>query len=104
MSRYAWLVCHTCKVMVWLGKAAMKGADVEYIHPAGAAPDDEKQTLNCVIWKMFADHAGHALQMITDQSPAYASLEGYVEIGGDEDGDISFDAYLKDWGGEKTCK
>jgi hypothetical protein len=33
MSRYAWLVCMDCKVMVWLGKAAIKGDRVDYIHP-----------------------------------------------------------------------
>lgn len=104
MSRYAWLVCEDCKVMVWLGKAAIKGDRVDYIHPAGIAQDDERQTLNCVIWKMFADHAGHTLRVVTDQSPDYASLDDYVEIGGDEDGDISMTTYLKDWVGAKTCK
>jgi hypothetical protein len=53
---------------------------------------------------MFADHAGHALRVVTDPSPDYASFDDFVEIGGDEDGDISIIAYLKDWAGAKTCK
>lgn len=101
MSRYAWLICVDCKIVVWLGKAAFTlDGRLEYIHPLGVASEAQKRTLNHVIWKIFADHAGHTLRVITDQDPAYSSLDGYTEVGGEEYGDINFKTYLAGWPGE----
>ncbi len=99
MSRYAWLACTDCKTMVWLGKAVINQQHIEYIHPGGTASEAEKHTLNRVIWKMFADHAGHTLRVITDQDAEYNFFGEYSEIGGDEYGDVDFDTYLAGWPG-----
>lgn len=92
MSRYAWLTCYDCKVMVWLGKAGIAEGSIKAIQPAGK--EQENDTLNRVIWKMFADHAGHTLRVVTDLDTEYQSLGQYTEIGGDEYGDIDIETYL----------
>ncbi len=98
MSRYTWLTCDDCKVMVWLGKAKIAGERVEAIRPAGE--EHENDVLNRVIWKMFADHAGHTLRVVVDLDPEYQDLGEYVEIGGDKYGDMSIEAYLLEPPGE----
>ena len=98
MSRYAWLTCYDCKIMVWLGKAGIADEHVKVIQPAGK--DQENDALNRVIWKMFADHAGHTLRVVTDLDTEYQSLGEYVEIGGDEYGDIDVETYLLGPSGE----
>ena len=103
MSRYAWFACTDCKVMLWLGKAVFHDSDerINFFHigPSEEPPNAARTVLNRVLWKMHADHARHTLRVVADQDPAYPSLEEYVEIGGDEERDIDFEAYLKGWGG-----
>ena len=72
MSRYAWLACTDCKVMLWLGKAVCSDQN---------------------------NRAQHTFRVVTDQDPEYKALEEYVEIGGDEDRDMAFETHLKGWPG-----
>lgn len=48
-----------------------------------------------------ADHTGHRLRVMLDETPASNALDlgEFVEIGGDEVGDIHFVDYLKGWDG-----
>jgi hypothetical protein len=89
--------------MLWLGKAVLHDSDeqINFFHIGAAAepPNSARAVLNRVLWKMLADHARHTLRVVTDQDPAYQSLEEYVEIGGDEERDLDFEAYLKGWCG-----
>ena len=103
MSRYAWLACTDCQVMLWLGKTVFheKNGQIDFFHRGAAEepPNSARTVLNRVMWKMLADHARDTFRVVTDQDPEYASLGEYVEIGGDEDRDIDFDVYLKGWRG-----
>lgn len=92
MGRYAWLTCSDCMVMVWLGKARIVGERVQAIRPVGT--EQENDVLNRVIWKMFADHAGHILRVVTDLDAEYPFLGDYAEIGGDEYGDVDVETCL----------
>ena len=62
-------------------------------------PNSARPVLNRALWKMLADHARHTFRVVTDQDPEYKALGAYVEIGGDEDRDVGFEAYLKGWPG-----
>lgn len=103
MSRYAWLACTDCKVMLWLGKAVRHDTEdrISFFHLGTSEdpPNSKRPVLNRVLWKMLADHACHAFRVVTEQDPEYERLEEYVEIGGDADRDIGFEAYLKGWHG-----
>ncbi len=68
-----------------------------HIGTAEEPPKSARTVLNRALWKMLANHARHALRVVTDQDPEYKSLGEYVEIGGEEDRDIDFEAYLKGW-------
>ena len=50
---------------------------------------------------MLADHASHSLRVVVEGDDYYVAViaAGFVEIGGDEIKDISFEEYLKDWSG-----
>jgi hypothetical protein len=102
MSRYANLACLECKVMVWLGKAIFAdNGRINYFKIGGPEdpPNSKRTTLNRVIWKMLADHAGHPLRVVVEGDPEYPLLGEFVEIGGSETGDIDFDSYLNGWNG-----
>lgn len=102
MSTYAWFACTTCKVHLWLGKAVYnEDKSIHYFHIGAAESprNSEQPTLNRVLWKMLADHAGHPLRVITPQDAEYQELDAYREIGGDQYGDIEVEDYLRDWRG-----
>ena len=103
MSRYAWLACTDCKVMLWLGKTVGddSGGGIRFFHIGAAEepPNSARPVLNRALWKLLAEHAQHTFRVVTDQDSEYKALAEYVEIGGDEDRDIPFETYLKDWQG-----
>lgn len=102
MSRYAWFTCTNCKTMVGLGKVVANGSDkISYFHSefSNGHPNSEQTVLNRTIWKMLVDHAGHPLSVVTDEDAQYEHLGQYIEIGGDQYGDIDFESYLEDWQG-----
>jgi hypothetical protein len=106
MSRSAYFICSDCKVRFWLGKPIIDINDksnekVKYYH-IGQKSDLrnwERSDLNRVIWKMLADHEGHALQAVIDGGSLDTEylFEDFIEIGGDEIGDISIADYLSEW-------
>jgi hypothetical protein len=89
--------------MLWLGKAIHDGAESQskYFHMGTSEepPNSARPVLNRALWKMLADHAHHTFRVVTDQDPEYKTLEAYVEVGGDEDRDMDFEAYLTGWPG-----
>jgi len=103
MSQYAWFACTDCQVMRWLGRAVRDGPDrqIRYFHIGASedAPNSARPVLNRALWKMLADHAHHTFRVVTDQDPEYKALEAYVEVGGDEDRDLDFEAYREGWPG-----
>jgi hypothetical protein len=103
MARSAHLACIDCKVEVWIG-VGIPSYLVDHFNRFG----DEKRNwqdakLNQVVWKMFADHAGHHLCVLLEWTPEYDTFmddASVVEIGGGKSGrDISFEEYLKGWEG-----
>lgn len=100
MSIYGYLVCHDCKQQVWLGKAIHEDYRPKYFHigQADHPPHWERTKLNQVIWRFLADHAGHEIQVSVEGERREGEDE-YQQIGGDEDGDISFADYLDGWEG-----
>ncbi|HZO73515.1 MAG TPA: hypothetical protein VFB60_15045 [Ktedonobacteraceae bacterium] len=104
MSRYADFACIDCKVGLWLGKAILRDDGRVNYFKIGAEedpPNSQRPELNRVLWKMLADHANHNLRVFVEGEPGEELLEdpAFVEIGGDEIGDLSFEDYLKDWHG-----
>ncbi len=102
VARSAYFACTDCKVRVWIGKAVPSDI-VLYFNAFGKDLRNwQAPELNRVIWKMFADHAGHHLRVLLEWTPEYEAFieEDNVLIGGDEPGqDISFEDYLKNWDG-----
>lgn len=101
MSRYAYLTCAECSVALWLGKAICKGGKVERFHigQEGDPVNSLNSTLNRVMWKFLADHAGHAIRVIVEGDAGFDDIGDYKEIGGDEVTSISIDDYLRGWTG-----
>jgi len=101
MSRYAYFVCADCHVKLWLGKAIFEHdpeqpSCFQIRDPNDGEPlNSENRILNKVLWKMLADHAGHALRVLVEGGPQYHTADDYAEIGGDEIKDIPFEDYLK---------
>jgi hypothetical protein len=102
MSRYAWLACSTCRKLLWLGKVVERregGISHFHIGDAQNPRNAERPELNRALWKLLAECGVHGVRVITDVDPDYGDLDQYVEIGGDEVGDIDFQTYLRDWPG-----
>jgi hypothetical protein len=101
MNRYADLVCIECKVKLWLGKAIFReDGRIAYFKVGGPQdpPNSQRPELNRSVWKMFADHAGHQLRVVVEDSPDAGLLENgnFVRIGGPRAA-ISFEKYLEGW-------
>lgn len=97
MSRYGWFACIDCQIMVWLGKAIFdQNHQVVNFHIGQStdSPNWQRTTLNRVIWKMLADHAGHTLNVIIEGAPQWEMISDFRVIGGDEIGDPSYQEYL----------
>jgi hypothetical protein len=61
-------------------------------------PNWERKQLNQVLWKFLADHAGHRIDVRLEHEMT-GDMHGYSEIGGDSEGDITFEEYLVRWRG-----
>jgi hypothetical protein len=104
MSRYASLACPRTRKLLWLGKAIFKqqkgteGAssvvDRFHIGSAEEPPNYRRDLLNQVLWKFLAEHTGMDLRVVVEGDGF--DVDDYVEIGGDSEGDVPFDRYIKD--------
>ncbi|WP_156040792.1 hypothetical protein [Chondromyces apiculatus] len=101
MSLSGWMACHTCRTTLWLGKAVHKNYQVIRFHAAvqDVPLNSDNTELNRALWKFLADHARHNIQVIVEGDQVYLEIGEYVEVGGEQYGDIPFDEYLKGWGG-----
>ncbi len=100
MSVYGHLCCHDCRQMLWLGKALHRDGRPLAFHIGGPEepPHWERPRLNQVLWKFLADHAGHRIDVRLEHEMT-EGMFAYQEVGGDGDGDVSFEAYLAGWPG-----
>ncbi len=100
MSIYAYLNCHDCRQTIWLGKALHTDYKPYCFHigQPEEPPHWQREQLNQVIWKFLADHANHHIDVRLEQDVTEA-MGDYQEIGGDRDGDISVEEYLREWKG-----
>jgi hypothetical protein len=100
VSIYGYLSCHDCRQLLWLGKALHKDRKPYCFHigPAQEPPHWKREVLNQVLWKFLADHTGHHIDVRLEHEMTDA-MYGYQEIGGDRDGDLSFEHYLNGWSG-----
>ncbi len=95
VSIYGYLNCQDCRQTLWLGKALRFAF---HIGGAEEPPHWARPQLNQVLWKFLADHGGHRIDVRLEHEMT-DEMFGYQEIGGDRDGDISFEAYLAGWPG-----
>jgi hypothetical protein len=101
MSRYASLVCDTCSIQLFLGKAVVRpDQTIDRFWRADASPSNASDlVLNRVLWKMLAEHGVHGLRVVVEDDPDHDKTAEYISIGGDEKDDIPFDRYLENWQG-----
>lgn len=65
-----------------------------HVGPSGSPPVWEDRLINRTLWKMLADHQGHAIHTFFDyEFDVLADRATYVEIGGDF-ADITYEEYL----------
>jgi len=105
MSQYAFLVCDSCRVRMFLGKA-VHHADVpdseriDYFWRGDARPTNALDpVLSRTLWKILADHGPHGLLVVVEGTEGYAAAADYTTIGGDEITDVPFEQYLEGWNG-----
>ena len=100
MNRYADLACIECKVKLWLGQAIFReDGRMAYFKVGGPEdpPNSQRPELNRSLWKLFADHAGHRLQVVEGNPDARLLDDGDgIRIGG-PGATISFEKYLEGW-------
>ncbi len=102
MARSAYFACMNCKVKLWIGVAIPRDPVRYFSRFGGKKRNWEDPELNRVVWKLFADHAGHELRVLLEWTREFDAFseEEAVEIGGDDpEYDISFEHYLKGWEG-----
>ncbi len=108
MSIYGRFACIDCKIHLSLGKAIYRTPRVPenrilYFHLGGQNQPINTQSIdNAALWKLLADHAGHRLRALVEDSTDYDLLIADPEtrrIGGDSSHDIPFEDYLQDWPG-----
>jgi len=84
-----------------LGKA-VRGPDrsVRYFHRGPSQPpNSQKLDLTRALWKFMADRVSHQVEVLLDEDSRFDEVAAYVDIGGAQTIDRSFDEYLKDWPG-----
>lgn len=107
MSHYAVLVCPSCRVSLFLGKAVYAAAPAAPPRPGapapishfhlgsdGAPPNSAQPELTRALWRMLAQHAGHPLAVLVEGDPRYEQAAEYAEIGGDTLRDLPMDRFL----------
>lgn len=102
-NHYADFVCIDCKVHLWLGKTIFrKDGSIAYFKIGGPEdlPNSQRPELNRSVWKMLADHAGHQLRVVVEDSPDAGLLDdgNFIRIGG-PGAAISFEKYVESWEG-----
>ena len=100
MSIYGYLMCHDCRQLLWLGKAVHEHERVDLFHigPSNEPPNWSRKTLNQVVWKFFADHCSHNVD-VRLESRMTDEMFSYQDIGGDGENHITFEKYLEGWRG-----
>jgi hypothetical protein len=100
VSVYGYLNCHDCRQTLWLGKALHRDDRPIAFHIGEdeQPPHWSPPQLNQALWKFLADHTGHRIDVRLEHAMT-DEMFGYQGIGGDSDGDISFEAYLAGWQG-----
>jgi hypothetical protein len=97
MGAYAYLMCHDCHQLCFLGKAYRSGGRPVFFQLGALRALNWKQKkLNQVLWKFLAEHCSHRLDVRLDEEMKEEMFE-YQSIGGDSGGDITFNEYLSDW-------
>ena len=101
MGIYGYLCCKTCKKFFGMGKAIRLPPDFDKVAcyhsgPTDSPPNAENPILTMVLWKFLAEHHGHSIQTLFDyEFDHFVDREDYRMIGGECDGDTSFEEYLK---------
>ncbi|MBL9085451.1 MAG: hypothetical protein JNK76_26840 [Planctomycetales bacterium] len=98
MSIYGYLNCHDCRQTLCLGKALHHNYRPFAFHIGGKEeqPQWARPQLNQVLWKFLADHTGHRIDVRLEHEQT-VEMHDYQAIGGDNDEDISFEAYVAGW-------
>src|SRR5690606_783002 len=96
MSRYGYLTCHDCEVILWLGKAVFSdGRAVAFRIGLDEAPASSEDELPARARRKFvAEHAGHSMATLIEGEPDFDKIGEYREIGGDMEGDLPLDEYV----------
>lgn len=104
MSTDGYLVCRDCRWSLFLGKAISSGTQVDFYHRGGAEREHpwQRHELNQVLWKFLADHTSHQIRVLQEHEMSDEDWNAGT-IGGDTDKDISFEEYLRGWGGLKEA-
>jgi hypothetical protein len=95
MSISAYLVCHSRRLTINLGKPLRGPDDTVLAHDQGFLQGAARAQLDRALWRFLADTAGEPLVVVHDGDEAFETVAAYPEIGGDrEDGGIPFHVYL----------
>ena len=101
MSIYGYLLCHTCRESMWLGKAIQESNRVLYFHVG--QPDDpsnwQRAVLNQALWKFVADHSSHRI-VVTLENDMTDEFYSYRAVGShkaSEEDDLT--QYVSGWPG-----
>lgn len=95
MSISAYLVCHSRRLTIGLGKPLRRADDTVSGFDQGFLRGAARAQLDRGLWRFLADTAGEPLVVTYDSDDDFEVVAGYREIGGDaEDGDIPLSTYL----------
>lgn len=100
MSRDAYLYCWCHDARMALGKPLRTSwEDILYYAFHQSHPKHSRNPeMSGALWKIFADHAGHVLEPILEESDDdHATDPDAPTIGGDAFGDRPFERYLAGW-------
>ncbi|MBG6134054.1 hypothetical protein [Longispora fulva] len=102
MSEGTWLACVDCKVMLPLGRAVKDPATRDIVFIAeyrSGRPARLDERLDRVLWKMLAEHPGHRLEVVRENSTQLDDLGEMLTLGEDEIGSPTLEEYLAGWPG-----
>jgi len=94
MDSQASFVCVDCRELLHLGNVKIderrKVCSFHRVSPVDL-PNHEQTMLNRALWKMLADHAGHALRVVIECDGDAQTLRGYREMGCDDFEDVGYE-------------
>jgi hypothetical protein len=102
MSRYGYIACETCRIYMFVGKYVQPddgGAPYFHIGDPDEPPNSVRTLETKALWKLHTEHIGHPVRTLVEGTNDLSHIWEFVEIGGDEPQDISFEDYVKDWAG-----